>query len=116
MYKNITDSWRKITRKPAYSGNTNCDRDNSEFDGKTWFRFVEPAGTMLSTVDVKGGRSPLICGTYAVSWMRGEHPTRHGQVLSRYILWSYNGAENRSPGYTTVINVAACIEPNQKMF
>jgi hypothetical protein len=114
-YQNLTDPWRKINRASPYTGSAKCDRDNAAFDGTTWFRFLSPAGTKLSTVDVKATQSQRICGTHVVSWMKGDHPTTHGKVVSRKIMWSYNGNENYG-NTKTEIKVVACHGHNNDMF
>ena len=84
QYQNVTDVWRKITG--SQGGVERCDRDRwdyidgeyvfTNFNGNRWFRFVEPAGTKLSTSDPSGKS----CGTEGVGWLEdfgyGAHPKK----------------------------------------
>ena len=99
QYQNITDSWRKITGSSG--GSSNCDKDDSKFDGNNWFRFVEPAGKKLST----SALSKYSCGTDAVGWMDGAHPTRVGQIVSRKMCFSW---DSQCQWSSTNTKVAAC--------
>ena len=94
-YQNLTDSWRKIGSPKIGS---HCDRDQSKFNGKTWFRFVGSAGTMLST----SAPNKTSCGTSAVSWIEGEHPTNINQPVSRKICFRWDSQCQWSVANTTV--------------
>ena len=105
QYQNLTDSWRKIGNPSS----TNCDRSTRKFNGTTWFRFVEPAGTMLST----SPPAKSSCGTSAVSWMNGAHPTIVGQSVSRKICFRWDSECQWSRENT---RVKGCRDYDGKLF
>ena len=108
QYKNITDSWRKIVGRSVIGAN--CDKENSDFDGTTWFRFVEPAGTTLSTLNPQ----QLSCGTDGIAWMKGRHPIMFGKVVQRTICFSWSG--NKCAWSLPNTNVVACKWYNDSEF
>ena len=102
QYQNLTDSWRKIKgSSDGSSSASHCDRDYSKINGNTWYRFVEPAGTKLST----SAPSKYSCGTDAVGWMDGAHPTRVGQIVSRKMCFSW---DSQCSWASLNTNVATC--------
>ena len=86
-------------------------------DGLSWIRLVEPAGVELPTTPVKG---KLSCGTGAVAWMEGHHPSILEGIVSRKICFSWGleqcfGNTNNNTN-TFYINVAACSGLNHDVF
>ena len=85
-YKNLTDSWRKITGKSPSDGLYRCDKREGVVNGG-WYRFVGKAGTHLSTKPpafIHGGETyKECCGTNYVGWMSGEHPTINDGLVER---------------------------------
>ena len=57
-------------------------------DGNRWFRFIEPAGTKLSNIDI----GDSACSTAASGWMDGSDPTVIGEILNQRVCFSWNGA------------------------
>ena len=110
QYKNLTDSWRKITGSSgSSSGRTYCDHDDDQFDGNTWFRFVEQAGTKVPTAPP----SKYACKTSAVGWMEGAHPTSVGQIVSRKMCFCWDSTCQWS---NTNTKVTACRDYDGQLF
>ena len=96
-YKNLTDSWRKITGKPPKDGQYHCDKNEDGFQRPGWYRFSGEAGKYLAT------KSPAfigeqqkyreVCGTTKVGWMKGEHPTVNDGVTERRFCFHSKGGE-----------------------
>jgi hypothetical protein len=103
-YKNITDSWRKIT-----GSRNGVNNKVSMFDGNNWFRFKDTQGKKLSTSDP----SSHSCGTNVVGWMNGVHPTKLGQIVLRRICFSWSTpCEWSIPS----IKVSACRDMEGELF
>ena len=77
-------------------------------DGKKWFRFIEPAGTKLSNIDI--GR--YACSTSASGWMDGSDPTNVGEILDRKVCFSWYG----SCTWSTDIKVSLCQDNDEQYY
>ena len=90
-YHNISDSWRKVgSARGRLCDNGPATEASKLMDGNNWFRFVEPAGTKLSTIDI----GPEACKTQASGWMNGSDPTSFGQIINNRVCFSwYSGGE-----------------------
>ena len=75
-------------RKSTYSGtfaDPRCDSSSlidstslaGDWKAKNWYRFEEPAGTMIATASVTKSH----CGTHATGWLNGDHPITLGKAL-----------------------------------
>lgn len=112
-YQNITDNWRKYGKISHGISHNHCDKGNSNFDGNKWFRFVEPAGTKLLTTHPEYSY-PTLCGTKAIGWMQGNHPTRVGQIVDRKICFRFTGPY--CEWSIDSIKVTACMGHNSQLF
>lgn len=66
-YNELSERGRKTTFG-VISSPPKCD--NHLPDKKTWYRFIEPAGTQMPTSCVPKRR----CNTHAPGWLNGRHP------------------------------------------
>jgi hypothetical protein len=113
----LTESWRKL-HASGYHDAHKCDKNDApQIDGKTWFRFVEPAGTQLPvTPNARSRKTEYPCGTQATAYLTSSHPTIADGVVSRqrcYVIGSGHGNENRE---CSSMDVAACPSYQSKSF
>ena len=118
VYKNLTDSWRKITGKSPKDGRYRCDKEKrGGFETEGWYRFVGDAGTHLSTkppgflrpldsgLTESGTSYKECCGTNYVGWMKGEHPTINDGLVTREFCFHTTTGECQ---WTVMSQVRTC--------
>ena len=119
-YHNISDSWRKVGSAQGElcdSGNGIASIKGTEasklMDGNNWFRFIEPAGTKLSTIDI----GPSACTTSMSGWMDGPEPTSFGQSINNRVCFSWwkDGKRDKCK-YEIDTKVALCRENGNDPF
>ncbi|CAF1271999.1 unnamed protein product, partial [Didymodactylos carnosus] len=71
------------TRNVAYGSGLLCD--NSLVTG--WYRFVQPAGTMI----VASVTNVYQCSTIAPGWLNSSYPTTLGQAVTGYVCLNVGG-------------------------
>ena len=107
-YKNLTDSWRKITGKGPSDDKYWCDKRNG-FRNEGWYRFAGKAGTHLSTdppAFLHGETNYReCCGTNYVGWMKGEHPTINDGLVEREFCFQTTSGECQ---WTIMSKVRTC--------
>ena len=113
-YHNISDSWRKVGSAPGRLCDSGPATEASKLmDGNNWFRFVEPAGTKLSTIDI----GPSACKTQMSLWMDGPDPTSFGQSIKNRVCFSWWNNGNRDKcKYEIDTKVALCRENGNDPF
>ena len=80
-YSTINDA----TRKASYTGSTSCDRSLT----KQWYRFTTSSSTYMPTSC--GSVTPNYCGTHAVGWLNGAHPSTSEGIVTRTVCYNYSG-------------------------
>lgn len=102
-YITLSDPWRKI----GSTYEQKCDKGDQDMDGINWFRFVEPAGTVLPTSpNVDAMQSHSACGADSAAWISERHPTPNEGVVNRTACFAWAMEECfRSVG---TIGVGAC--------
>ena len=99
---------KEATRNIIYGSGNNNDHDRSKTkitgSSNQWYRFQAPAGTKMpdDSPSIDGKR----CGTEFTGWLKGGHPTKAGQVVSRTVCFSY-GYGNKCP-YKVTVKVTHC--------
>ena len=85
-YRNLSDSWRKITGRSPDDGLYRCDKRDG-FRKEGWYRFVEKSGSYLSTKPpafiYSENKYKESCGTNYIGWMNGKHPTISEGLVER---------------------------------
>ena len=82
---------KEPSRNMIYGWGKNNDQDRSKTkitgSSNQWYRFQAPAGTKMpdDSPSIDGKR----CGTEFTGWLKGGHPTKAGQVVSRTVCFSY---------------------------
>ena len=81
----------------GYGRNNDQDRSKTKITGSSnqWYRFQAPAGTKMpdDSPSLNGNK----CGTWFPGWLKGGHPTKAGQVVSRTVCFSARGQECYTP-------------------
>ena len=89
-YELLNDPKRNREHSGSYALST-CDQNPSgDWKGKAWYRFVEPAGTILADSLVPWNH----CGGRAVGWLNGTLPTNLdlGEIITRTVCFRWGGA------------------------
>lgn len=107
IYKNITDSWRKI-RELTGSYSTQCDKNTPIINSINWIRLVELAGTMLPVLSPPRRllSRDSVCGTHIVAWMDNNHPSISDEIIARKLCFPWG--EGCHLEYSSNINVGPC--------
>ena len=102
-YKELNSPTRKFTydkTSPLY-----CDKDKRgppDWQGPGWYRITGEAGTKL----VDSPAEDKHCGTHAVGWLSGGHPTVAQGTVDRTVYFSYVG--DNAYGSTLTVKVKNC--------
>ena len=102
---------KEASRNISYGSGRNNDQDRSKTkitgSSNQWYRFQAPAGTKMpdDPPSLNGNR----CGTTLAGWLKGGHPTKAGQVVSRTVCFSYGGQKCYSPSqFSRSVKVTNC--------
>ena len=91
-YKVLKDPKRKTSFKSS-ENQWRCDGDYiwkyPEWQGPGWYRFMPPAGTMITESKVEYGH----CGTISAGWLKNTHPTQPGQIKNGTVCFTYGKNE-----------------------
>ena len=71
-----------------------------DWKGTGWYRMVKPAGTQLPEMPPPENH----CGTHAVGYLRGSHPSEVGKRIRMTVCFGWGGHNCRESYTITVIN------------
>ena len=98
---------KEASRNISYGYGKNNDGSKSKITGSSnqWYRFQAPAGTKMP--DDAPSLDGKKCGTDLPGWLKGGHPTKAGQVVSRTVCFSYRN-EKCYWGFSKSVKVTHC--------
>ena len=92
----LSDTWRKVSSGVG----SHCDRDSHGFQ-PGWYAFNASIGGSMPETCPPVNR----CGTYAVGWLNGTHPTSVGQNRSETVCFHWN---NKCCNWQVTVDIINC--------